>query len=127
LTSPYPLAPESWAAGDMDNDGDDDLIEFRYGSEAHSGNNVLLHRRISAKETDNDRDGLTNDEEAALGTDPSNSDTDGDGLLDGWEVNGFRGLDMKAMGCDPKRLDMICLISRFSNAKESLVTETFGR
>lgn len=35
---------------------------------------------------DIDRDGLTNDEEAALGTDPENDDTDGDGLDDGDEV-----------------------------------------
>ena len=36
---------------------------------------------------DPDQDGLTSTEEAALGTDPSKPDTDGDGLLDGWEVN----------------------------------------
>jgi hypothetical protein len=36
---------------------------------------------------DLDQDGLTSSEEAALGTDPSKPDTDGDGLLDGWEVN----------------------------------------
>jgi len=38
---------------------------------------------------DNDYDGLSNDEEAALGTDPNNPDTDGDSLTDGEEVNGF--------------------------------------
>ncbi len=38
--------------------------------------------------TDDDRDddGLTNDEELALGTDPDNADTDGDGMPDGAEV-----------------------------------------
>jgi thiol-disulfide isomerase/thioredoxin len=35
---------------------------------------------------DPDGDGLTNDEEAALGTDPDNPDSDGDGYLDGDEV-----------------------------------------
>nr|WP_231123975.1 hypothetical protein [Nocardioides sambongensis] len=35
---------------------------------------------------DNDDDGLTNDEEADLGTKPGNPDTDGDGLDDGDEV-----------------------------------------
>lgn len=35
---------------------------------------------------DPDDDGLTNDEEAALGTDPDNADTDGDGLTDNLEV-----------------------------------------
>ena len=38
-------------------------------------------------DADDDGDGLTNDEEADLGTDPSNPDTDGDGLEDGAEVN----------------------------------------
>lgn len=36
---------------------------------------------------DNDGDGLTNDEEEELGTNPNNPDTDGDGLTDGDEVN----------------------------------------
>jgi hypothetical protein len=36
---------------------------------------------------DSDGDGLTDDEEIALGTDPGNPDTDGDGLNDGDEVN----------------------------------------
>jgi PKD repeat protein len=38
---------------------------------------------------DTDEDGLTNQEEAELGTDPEDSDTDGDGLNDGQEVNEF--------------------------------------
>ena len=35
---------------------------------------------------DTDNDGLSDDEEVALGTDPNNPDTDGDGLTDGEEV-----------------------------------------
>ncbi len=39
---------------------------------------------------DDDKDGLTNEEEKKYGTDPKNPDTDGDGFLDGAEVkNGF--------------------------------------
>ncbi|WP_372521446.1 S8 family serine peptidase [Sulfuricaulis sp.] len=40
-----------------------------------------------ACDDDIDGDGLTNAQEAALGTDPRNRDTDGDGLTDGQEVN----------------------------------------
>jgi subtilisin family serine protease len=40
-----------------------------------------------ACDDDIDGDGLTNAQEAALGTDPMNPDTDGDGLTDGQEVN----------------------------------------
>lgn len=36
---------------------------------------------------DADNDGLNDDAEEALGTDPQNPDTDGDGILDGQEVN----------------------------------------
>ena len=35
---------------------------------------------------DSDADGLSDDEEAALGTNPNNPDSDGDGLPDGYEV-----------------------------------------
>jgi hypothetical protein len=38
--------------------------------------------------TDTDSDGLTDAEEASLGTKPSLADTDGDGISDGEEVNG---------------------------------------
>ncbi len=38
---------------------------------------------------DEDGDGLTNGEECLVGTDPKNKDTDGDGLSDKTEINGF--------------------------------------
>ncbi len=38
---------------------------------------------------DTDGDGLTDAEEAELGTDPNSADTDGDGLSDGEEVNDY--------------------------------------
>ncbi|MBL8763778.1 MAG: hypothetical protein JNM07_05875 [Phycisphaerae bacterium] len=53
------------------------------------------HRVIRAAVTgspdsnDRDLDGLSDAEESALGTDPRDRDTDGDGLLDGWEVKGL--------------------------------------
>lgn len=44
-------------------------------------------------EGDSDRDGVSNDDEVAAGTDPKNPDTDGDGLNDGKEINGGTGTD----------------------------------
>ena len=39
---------------------------------------------------DSDGDGLTDEEELRIGTDPHNPDTDGDGLLDGEEVHNYK-------------------------------------
>jgi len=48
---------------------------------------------------DSDDDGLTDGEEAALGTGPLSADTDGDGLADGWEAaHGFNPLAVQADG-----------------------------
>ena len=38
---------------------------------------------------DSDGDGLTDEQEAPLGTDSQNPDTDGDGLFDGEEINAY--------------------------------------
>jgi len=45
------------------------------------------HLIVVGPDEDPDGDGLTNQEEADLGTDPNDPDTDDDGLLDGDEVN----------------------------------------
>lgn len=55
---------------------------------------------------DRDGDGLTDAEEALLGTDPNNPDTDGDGLPDGWEVHGINGIDLRGMGASPLHKDI---------------------
>jgi len=41
-------------------------------------------------DADYDKDGLTNEHERRIGTDPYNPDTDGDGLTDGDEVNNYK-------------------------------------
>src|SRR4051812_19687330 len=61
---------------------------------------VLIWNRnvIATKDgfkVDSDGDGLTDEEELALGTDPFNPDTDGDGISDGVEVR------LSALGFDP--------------------------
>ncbi len=43
----------------------------------------------TTQNVDTDGDGLTDEREKTLGTDPENADTDGDGLTDGEEVNEY--------------------------------------
>jgi hypothetical protein len=115
------------AFGDADNDGDPDLVEFRYGKEKFTANQVRLRRYVSPGEVDPDHDGLTNLWERVHKTDPHNPDTDNDGLLDGWETDGFRGLDLPALGCSPTKMDTVCLISRFDDVKEETAKQGIDR
>jgi len=56
---------------------------------------------------DSDGDLLEDSVELALGTDPANPDTDGDGIPDGWEVLGHENVDYAALGCDPLHRDLL--------------------
>lgn len=116
--SGLPDCPIVRVSGDFDADGDQDVFEYRYGTEPHSTYEVLLRIQSQPGESDSDHDGLTNETETGLGTDPLNPDTDGDGLWDGWETGTFRNLDFKALNCDPRHTDVICLVSRFENVNE---------
>lgn len=116
-----PLAasePGILCAGDMNGDKRDDLIRFRRGSEPHTAYDILVHFTYQAGDPDPDYDGLNNEEEHRLGTDPLNRDTDKDGLLDGWEVKGVRGLDLPGMGCSPLHQDVLCEIQRLETVDE---------
>lgn len=62
---------------------------------------------------DSDLDGISDINEAALGTDPDSVDTDGDGLEDGWELEGYRwelyqwpDANLPFLGADPLRKDV---------------------
>ena len=46
--------------------------------------------KVAELKTDTDGDGLSDEDEARLGTDPNNPDTDDDGLLDGEEVEEYK-------------------------------------
>ena len=67
---------------DTDNGGTDD------GVEVLTDNTDPSVASDDLATVDSDDDGLSDAQEAALGTDPNNADTDGDGIEDGDEVNG---------------------------------------
>ena len=73
-----------------------DLAHVELSSDAPVGNDI----------DDRDGDGLTNEVEKRLGTNPNNPDTDGDGLLDGWEVHGVNGIDLPGKGASPLHKDI---------------------
>ena len=76
--------------------------------------NISLYPTSSA---DSDGDGLTNAEEAKIGTDPNLADTDGDALPDGWEVNGHDFVDLPAMGADPLHKDVFIEVDYMTGLK----------
>jgi hypothetical protein len=61
---------------------------------------------LDTDQDDQDLDGLSDQEEAQIGSEPANPDTDGDALLDGWEAFGVNGIDLPALGASPLRKDI---------------------
>ena len=102
---------------DSDNDGLPDYAEKIYGTDPENadtdgdglsdydeiyktGTNSLKYDTdedgVNDADSDNDKDGLTNSEELALGTNPNSADTDGDGLSDYDEINKHNTDPLKA-------------------------------
>lgn len=65
---------------------EDGLHQIVVIGQGPSGQLRTLVREIEVT-SDTDGDGLTDDEEALIGTDPANPDSDGDGLVDGLDVS----------------------------------------
>lgn len=61
--------------------------------------------------TDSDGDGLSDERERALGTDPTDPDTDGDRLPDGWEVRNETDEGVPLPGADPLHRDLYVQVS----------------
>jgi hypothetical protein len=81
------VADDLRAGGDTDGDGLTDRWEM-----AHQLDPEVMEP-VAVLDADGDHDDLSLAQEAQAGTDPTNPDTDGDGLADGYEVNhGFNPL-----------------------------------
>ena len=78
---------------DTDGDGLDDGWELTYSGT--SGIDPLIEATTAELASDGDNDRLSLAGEGKANTDPTSNDTDGDGLVDGWEVtyNGSMGVN----------------------------------
>jgi hypothetical protein len=99
-------------AGDVDVDGLSNLDEYRLGTNPHNGDSdgdnmddayevahPCLRPGVDDGEADPDQDDLTNADEYILGADPcAFTDTDGDGMPDGWELK-YSGWEFLSFGC----------------------------
>ncbi len=80
---------------DEDQDGMLDVWECQWG----------LDPALDDRLMDPDQDGLSNGEESALGTVPTEADSDGDGLLDGTETLTGSYQSVQGTGTDPRQAD----------------------
>jgi hypothetical protein len=128
---PPPYEPEAplllTFRGDFSGDGipDNAAVFTAHKPSQHRMVRIALTPNLS--NGDRDQDGLSDAEEAKIGTNPLDRDTDMDGLLDGWEVHGLpRDIKLgdrishfnpaepgKDNALNPLRQDVILVLSYF--------------
>lgn len=83
------IAKTDWSNYTQSNDYSFDNIQNDYvdwdKADVYIGDNLVWGKVLINEFTDSDNDGITDMIEKEIGSDPKNSDTDGDGLPDGYE------------------------------------------
>ncbi|GEP43882.1 hypothetical protein BGE01nite_31730 [Brevifollis gellanilyticus] len=92
-----PKLPDYPDTLDRDSDGDG----YNNGNEISLKSNPFSAASKPVLTADTDGDGLTFADEISRGTDPTNPDTDGDGMNDGWEVKYFNAKINNLRDIDP--------------------------
>jgi hypothetical protein len=85
-----PLSRDGWVPAEIPMDligATDGKLVFTLVSRGEPNARLQIRNIRITQSDDVDADGLTNEQEASLGTDPRDPDTDGDGISDGDEVN----------------------------------------
>lgn len=117
--SPPPFEPEAKPLlvfrGDFSNDGVLDTAALFDCQKPHSHRVVRIAIAPNPAHADQDADGLDDAKEQELGSDPFDRDTDDDGFLDGFEVNGLpRGVTGGPnLALSPLRQDVACIIAPY--------------
>lgn len=101
--------------GDLNGDGAADVFTAYSATIPHQHRVIRVAISPNAGSKDQDGDGLSDEEEKQIGSDPFDSDTDDDGLLDGWEVHGLpRGIPSgDGPAPNPLHQDVIVEVSRY--------------
>lgn len=131
VIDPPPYEPGATLLGrfsaDLNGDGRLDSGGVYATKLPHDHHVVRIAFAPDAASDDRDHDGLKDDEEARIGSNPMDRDTDMDGLLDGWEVHGMpRNISLAERiklfdpanpaaddALSPIRQDVICVLSYF--------------
>ena len=74
-----------------------------------------LYLTYFKSDPDWDCDGLSNADELKIGSDPLDRSTSHDGLLDGWKVHGYAGVELPGMGASPLHKDILVMNLPYDN------------
>lgn len=89
--------------------------QVEYGGKSYYTSNVPVVYLCALFANDADGDGVCDAAEGQFGTNPNDSDTDGDNLSDLAELYGWGGVDLQYWGASPKKKDLFIEADYYAN------------